>query len=126
MGPYSLVNQSIHRTNLGSSDDLGADEPPTAAGGGTKGGLNVITSSDEPNDRDEEAFRQRVRDWLTQVIETIDEGEDGSPTALTPRRMRKWQNRQYDAGFVGITYPQEYGGQGLSARHEEIFNEVCA
>ena len=30
------------------------------------------------------------------------------------------------AGLAGITFPEEYGGAGLSDTHQEIFNEVSA
>ncbi|MGE0878276.1 MAG: acyl-CoA dehydrogenase family protein [Acidimicrobiia bacterium] len=41
-------------------------------------------------------------------------------------KARDIQRKLYDAGYAGITYPKEYGGQGLSDAHERAFNEVAA
>jgi alkylation response protein AidB-like acyl-CoA dehydrogenase len=32
----------------------------------------------------------------------------------------------YDAGFVGLTVPEEYGGRGLSSAHQRVWNQVSA
>ena len=34
-----------------------------------------------------------------------------------------FQRHLFDAGLAGLTVPREYGGQGLTRRHVEIFNE---
>ncbi|MBS0244852.1 MAG: acyl-CoA dehydrogenase family protein, partial [Proteobacteria bacterium] len=31
------------------------------------------------------------------------------------REAREWQAKKYEAGFAGITWPKEWGGQGGSA-----------
>lgn len=36
---------------------------------------------------------------------------------------RALQKAMYEAGYVGITLPEEYGGQGLSAKHQRVWNE---
>jgi alkylation response protein AidB-like acyl-CoA dehydrogenase len=36
---------------------------------------------------------------------------------------RALQKQVYEAGYVGITWPTEYGGQGLSGQHQQIWNE---
>ena len=38
-----------------------------------------------------------------------------------------WPKKAYDAmardGWLGLPYPEEYGGRGLTATHERIFRE---
>ncbi len=36
---------------------------------------------------------------------------------------RPKQKRLYEAGYAGITWPKEFGGQGLSPAHERAFLE---
>src|SRR2546428_5324909 len=36
---------------------------------------------------------------------------------------RAWQKRLYDAGYVGMTWPKEYGGRGRSFMDQLIFND---
>ncbi len=36
------------------------------------------------------------------------------------------QRTAFDAGFAGITMPEEYGGQGLTPAHERVFREEAA
>src|SRR5207244_923700 len=36
---------------------------------------------------------------------------------------RALQRKLYEAGYAGITYPVEYGGQGLPSEYETVFNE---
>jgi alkylation response protein AidB-like acyl-CoA dehydrogenase len=37
--------------------------------------------------------------------------------------QRALQRKLFDAGFAGISWPTEYGGQGLTPAHERAFNE---
>jgi alkylation response protein AidB-like acyl-CoA dehydrogenase len=77
---------------------------------------------------DQDAFRQRVRAWLEANIP-----EDWTRFGLSevPRPeayafLRKWQATLYDAGFIGITWPKEYGGQGLTFVEEMILHQEMA
>jgi acyl-CoA dehydrogenase len=86
---------------------------------------------------DLEAFRDRVRTWL--AAEAPRQGwlreESRSAAAARPQthdvagferyleRARSCQHALFDAGFAGITWPKEYGGQGLSNREQVVFNE---
>jgi alkylation response protein AidB-like acyl-CoA dehydrogenase len=36
---------------------------------------------------------------------------------------RQLQRKLYDAGYAGISFPKEYGGQALTLEHEQAFNE---
>ncbi|MGH3274652.1 MAG: acyl-CoA dehydrogenase family protein [Streptosporangiaceae bacterium] len=71
-----------------------------------------------------EDFRLRARAWLAaNAPRRSDEagGEIGSGTGLD--RQRAFQARLYDAGFAGITWPQRYGGQGLTQAEQIAFSE---
>ncbi|MBI2544542.1 MAG: acyl-CoA dehydrogenase family protein, partial [Candidatus Rokubacteria bacterium] len=40
--------------------------------------------------------------------------------------LRDWQKKLYDAGFIGLTWPKEYGGRGLTFMEEFILHEEMA
>jgi alkylation response protein AidB-like acyl-CoA dehydrogenase len=61
---------------------------------------------------EEAAFRREVRAW----IEANPPGED----------RREWSRKQYEAGYAGLTWPQEYGGQGAPYTHQAIAVEEFA
>ncbi len=61
---------------------------------------------------DEAAFRERVRGWLAENLPT----EPG----------REWSRRIFDAGFAGLTWPEEYGGRGEPYSHQAIALEEFA
>jgi alkylation response protein AidB-like acyl-CoA dehydrogenase len=81
-------------------------------------------------------FRARAREWLAANLEPKVAGADiAAITAL--RGMHEFtreqidaerpkQKRLYEAGYAGITWPPEFGGQGLSAAHERAFVEEAA
>ncbi len=66
---------------------------------------------------EQEAFRQRVRDWLTENLPS----DWGGPRFTGPddeaenaRFQIDWERRLYAAGYQGIHWPKAYGGQGLT------------
>src|SRR5918996_1788443 len=61
---------------------------------------------------DEAAFRERVRAWLDANL----------PAEPGP----EWSRRLYDAGFAGLTWPEEYGGRGAPYNHQAIVLEEFA
>jgi alkylation response protein AidB-like acyl-CoA dehydrogenase len=69
-----------------------------------------------------EEFRSRVRHWLPGNLPRADEHarRDESIEALTARH-RELQGRLWAANLAGIRYPREYGGLGLTARHQDAF-----
>lgn len=67
-------------------------------------------------------FRQNARAWLAQAdLPELPSGYEGR-TAL----LRQWHQTLYAAGWVGIQWPREVGGLGLSAHHSLAFNEELA
>jgi alkylation response protein AidB-like acyl-CoA dehydrogenase len=77
-----------------------------------------------------ESFRSRAREWLAANVEKggpigmgYRRGETDEEELATIARARELQRKYYDAGFAGICFPKEYGGQGLSPAHQRAFNE---
>jgi alkylation response protein AidB-like acyl-CoA dehydrogenase len=73
---------------------------------------------------DEEAFRQQVRDWLAAnmpkgLLATREAREDKN--WLT--KAKEWQRKLYDAGYVALAWPKEYGGQAMDPVRQSIVNE---
>jgi alkylation response protein AidB-like acyl-CoA dehydrogenase len=75
----------------------------------------------EPDDVDITNFRLRARRWL----EANAERRTTSAVAELAE-ARHFQGRLHRAGLAGITWPVEYGGQGLAAGHQQAFNEEAA
>jgi alkylation response protein AidB-like acyl-CoA dehydrogenase len=70
-------------------------------------------------------YRSRARAWLEENAPRPSgelDGEDvGSSAGVDGQRA--FQAKLYDAGFVGITWPAEYGGQGLTNAEQIAFSE---
>ena len=82
-------------------------------------------------------FRAKVREWLE--ANAPKRGTPEAEGAARPNaemgsdeerrgveRAKEFQAKLHDAGFAGITYPKEYGGQGLTNRHQGAFNAEAA
>lgn len=71
---------------------------------------------------DQIAFRNRVREWLAEnwnpAVNQLPVDEDEKA-----KFMKDWDRKLYQAGLTGISWPKEYGGQGLTQVEEIIFNE---
>src|SRR2546425_1685305 len=68
-----------------------------------------------PEDRE---FRAATRRWLetnvpTQDLKTLDE-------------RKAWHRKLYEAGYVGMLWPKEYGGWGATAMQEAIVQDGMA
>jgi alkylation response protein AidB-like acyl-CoA dehydrogenase len=79
---------------------------------------------------EQEAFRSRVRAWLKTNIPSEWQTRVAA-SADVPRPeaydfLRRWQGTLYKAGFVGLTWPKEYGGQGLTFLEEMILHQEMA
>jgi alkylation response protein AidB-like acyl-CoA dehydrogenase len=64
-------------------------------------------------------YRRRARIWLGQVKPP----DLGSSYEERFAGLRRWQRVLYDAGWVGIHWPREVGGGGLSMHHTLAFAE---
>jgi alkylation response protein AidB-like acyl-CoA dehydrogenase len=79
---------------------------------------------------EQHAFREDVRKWLQVNIprdwEARAMGAADVPRPEAYAAMRAWQRKLYDAGFIGLTWPKEYGGRGLTFLEEMILHEEMA
>ncbi|MBI2016757.1 MAG: acyl-CoA dehydrogenase family protein, partial [Candidatus Rokubacteria bacterium] len=60
-------------------------------------------------------------DWTRRVMAAAD-----VPRPEAYQLLRDWQRRLYEAGFIGLTWPVEYGGRGLTFMEELILHEELA
>jgi len=77
---------------------------------------------------EQEAFRTEVRSWLETNLSPdlcVDDPRDEriAPDRPTFERRREWQRTMYAAGWVGIAWPQQYGGRGAGLIEQVIFDE---
>lgn len=77
------------------------------------------------NDTPAEAeYRAKVRAWIeANAQEYLAPPEKPWGLDEFVARSKAWQARKHDAGYVGLTWPKEVGGQGLSPMHQIIFNQ---
>ena len=74
-----------------------------------------------PEDR---AFRDELRDFLAREKPKDWSYPAGSSyfelCATEFDRLRAWHRKLYDARFIGITWPEEYGGRNAPAHQDAI------
>jgi len=82
------------------------------------------------NDTPQEAeFRAKAHAWLAANAELRDPDETGGDLlgeredAATIQRAKDWQAKKYDEGWAVLTWPKEYGGQGLGRMENVIWNQ---
>jgi alkylation response protein AidB-like acyl-CoA dehydrogenase len=76
---------------------------------------------------DEERFRAKVKSFLeTNLPKGWGSSDFGSMGRDEVAFLRDWQRKLYENGFLGMSWPKEYGGQGASAIEMAVFNEEMA
>jgi alkylation response protein AidB-like acyl-CoA dehydrogenase len=78
---------------------------------------------------DLDEYRAQARAWLEANLEKRDPNaqvrlrgtEHRTHESIKPEKAI--QRKLYDGGYAGITWPKEYGGQGLPSAYERVFNE---
>src|SRR5262249_58440685 len=77
---------------------------------------------------DKEAVRATVRSWLKTNMprEWKPTGSSEIPRAGQYDFLRRWQRTLFDAGYIGLTWPKEYGGGGLTFMEELILQQEMA
>lgn len=74
-----------------------------------------------------EEFRQRSRAWLADNMRRLP--PDAAPwNAMRvddgdAERAKELQGKLFEAGFAGLCFPKEYGGQGLPRAYQKAFTE---
>ncbi len=76
------------------------------------------------NDTPEQAaYREKVRGWLDEhKTEAPSKSGSSEDTAYIGSR-RAWQGQLAEAGLAGVTWPEEFGGQGLGAIEQVIVGQ---
>lgn len=65
----------------------------------------------------QESFRKEVRSWLERNLPDDLRGKAFAASRADRdevARLRWWQKRMYEAGYVGMDWPREFGGRGAS------------
>jgi alkylation response protein AidB-like acyl-CoA dehydrogenase len=75
---------------------------------------------------EEAAFRADLRAWLEEHLPEGLQGHRGGATRFEGPEMRGWSRALYEAGYIGLTWPEEYGGGGAPYTHQAIFLEEMA
>ena len=86
------------------------------------GNARASSGADEPV----EEFAARARDWLARNVSRRTASPARRPEGETVTYARSLQARLADAGLAGLTFPVEYGGQGLTAAHQVAFTREAA
>jgi len=72
----------------------------------------------------EEQFRDEVRVWLQENHPGPEPEGEGLDAVVTFRR--DWQRKLHDAGWAGISWPEEFGGRGATLIEQAIFSQEMA
>ena len=74
---------------------------------------------------EEEAFRLKVRSWLEENMPTsgLSDTREGRDDKTWLARAKAWQRRLYEAGYVALAWPKEYGGQAMDPVRQSIVND---
>src|SRR6187402_2171462 len=75
---------------------------------------------------EEAAFRADLRAWLEEHLPEELQGHRGGAARFDGPAMREWSRALYDAGYIGLTWPKEYGGGGAPYTQQAIFLEELA
>jgi alkylation response protein AidB-like acyl-CoA dehydrogenase len=76
------------------------------------------------NDTPEQAeYREKVRSWLQAHKEEAPPRSGSSEDSSYIDARRAWQRKLAEAGLAGVTWPREYGGQGLGPIEQVTVNQ---
>jgi alkylation response protein AidB-like acyl-CoA dehydrogenase len=86
------------------------------------------TAMDFRYSSEQKAFRRELRAWLEANLSPdlcVDDPTDErvAPDRETFERRRAWQRRMWEAGWVGVSWPREWGGRGATLLEQVIYDE---
>ena len=73
--------------------------------------------------REDKLFREQARAWLND--NAVRERRPHAGQAMRDFDLA-WQRKQYEGGWAGVSWPQEFGGLGLSLTRQLIWHEEYA
>ncbi len=84
-----------------------------------------VSMAEQPDDRKLQAFRLQVRDWLARNAPPAPDFrlpdsfmEVGTDAQF--RYLRDWQAKVYQAGYLGMAWPKQYGGGGMPEAYQRV------
>ncbi len=78
-------------------------------------------------DTPEEArFRTDLRAWIAENLPEDKRGGRGGAQRFDDPFMREWSRKLYEAGYAGLTWPKEYGGEGAPPSFQAMLYEELA
>jgi alkylation response protein AidB-like acyl-CoA dehydrogenase len=92
--------------------------------------MNDTTTAPAAEAEGVEEYRLQARAWLAKNLRPRrgparrHRGEDFTPEMIAANRVL--QRTLFDGGYAGITWPREYGGQGLPGAYEWAFLDEAA
>jgi len=77
---------------------------------------------------DDEAFRAELRTWLEANLPRRERSEDAEEPFAEGNesnweRRLKWHKQMHAGGWVGISWPKEYGGRGATLTQQLVYGE---
>jgi alkylation response protein AidB-like acyl-CoA dehydrogenase len=76
---------------------------------------------------DEAEFRSGLRAWLDENVPRLwGDYATGLQGYDRPAELKEWSRMLYEAGYVGLTWPEQYGGHGRPIMYQAIFLEEIA
>ena len=73
-----------------------------------------------------EAFRTRVRSFLAEHLPPNWPGIGALPPDEAAEFVRGWRRTLYEHGLLGLAWPKEYGGGGMTKLEQVVLVEECA
>src|SRR5258706_13753986 len=70
----------------------------------------------------ERTFQLEARAWLKANRPRWQPAEELSPERWIDIR-RRWQRKLHSQRYVGLTWPEQYGGRGATASEQLVFNQ---
>jgi alkylation response protein AidB-like acyl-CoA dehydrogenase len=81
---------------------------------------------DLSDSREQAAYRETVRAWVDAHAHEAPPASGSSEDEAYIAARRRWQGRLAEAGLAGVTWPKEYGGQGLGPIEHVIVGQELA
>jgi alkylation response protein AidB-like acyl-CoA dehydrogenase len=82
-----------------------------------------VDLSDTP---EQARYREQVRAWLSAHRDEAPPASASNEDTAYVAARRRWQGRLAAGGLAGVTWPREYGGQGLGPIEHVIVNQEIA
>ncbi len=74
----------------------------------------------------EQAFRDEIRAWLQENLPAPFPGKAGGGNPEYLAYLKNWQRTLHSGGWLGITWPEAFGGRGATPIEQTIYREELA